>query len=136
MRTGWAVGAFWLGTFAFLAVPAAWAQRAAPPPGWKLLTPSCSNGFVDHTGTCFRCPTGYTYVVGRCLRCPQGLELVESTGACAKPCPKGLERSGEACVHARMVDRGWFGCPGGYVDHPADPHKCVLPYIAERMLRR
>lgn len=36
-----------------------------------------------------------------------------------------------------FVDRGWFGgCPTGYVDHPADPKKCALPYAAARILRR
>ncbi len=34
-----------------------------------------------------------------------------------------------------VVDRGLLGgCPTGYVDHPADPKKCVLPIVAERML--
>lgn len=36
-----------------------------------------------------------------------------------------------------FVKRGWFGrCPTGYVDHPADPKKCALPHVAERMLER
>lgn len=36
-----------------------------------------------------------------------------------------------------VVDRGAFGgCPTGYVDHPADPAKCALPVVAERMLDR
>lgn len=138
MRIGWAIGLIGLGIAAALAIPTAWAQRVTPPPGWRMLTPWCANGYVDHTGTCFRCPAGYIYVFGaaRCLRCPEGLELVEPTGACAKPCPRGQERSGEACTPAGIVERGWFGCPAGYVDHPADPDKCVLPYVAERMLRR
>lgn len=35
----------------------------------------------------------------------------------------------------RIVDRAITGgCPAGYVDHPADPKQCVLPYVAERML--
>lgn len=34
------------------------------------------------------------------------------------------------------VARGALGsCPAGYVDHPANPAQCVLPIIAERMLR-
>lgn len=35
-----------------------------------------------------------------------------------------------------IVDRGTFGCPTGYVDHPADPSKCVLPVVAERIMER
>lgn len=35
-----------------------------------------------------------------------------------------------------IVDRGFFGCPGGYVDHPSDPKKCVVPAVAERVYRR
>jgi hypothetical protein len=33
---------------------------------------------------------------------------------------------------APVVDRGWFGCPRGYVDHPYDPDKCALPAAVAR----
>lgn len=36
-----------------------------------------------------------------------------------------------------VVDRSALGgCPRGYVDHPADASKCVLPVVAERILAR
>lgn len=39
--------------------------------------------------------------------------------------------------HEAIVDRGLFGrCPAGYVDHPNDPSKCVVPALAERHYRR
>lgn len=34
-----------------------------------------------------------------------------------------------------IAPRGVFGdCPGGFVDHPADPTHCVLPVLAQRYL--
>lgn len=36
-----------------------------------------------------------------------------------------------------IVDRRpLLGCPGGYVDHPYDPSKCVLPGVIDRYNRR
>jgi hypothetical protein len=36
-----------------------------------------------------------------------------------------------------IVDRGTFGgCPSGYVDHPSDPKRCVLPLAAAQALGR
>lgn len=36
-----------------------------------------------------------------------------------------------------VVDRNWVGwCPRGYVAHPSDPDKCVLPEALERYYAR
>lgn len=35
-----------------------------------------------------------------------------------------------------VVDRGFVGCPSGYVAHPTNPKQCVLPAIAARYYAR
>lgn len=35
-----------------------------------------------------------------------------------------------------FAERGRFGCPTGYVDHPTNPDWCALPAVSERILAR
>lgn len=66
---------------------------------------------------------------------PPGWTIDKPAGA---SCKKGHHLDDGECVRdiPRVVDRGFFGCTHGYVQHPADPEKCVLPVIAEKILHR
>lgn len=62
-------------------------------------------------------------VLALAAACVFGVFLSAGAGADGRP---------EPIVDRRMI----LGCPSGYVDHPYDPKKCVLPIMAERALQR
>jgi len=71
--------------------------------------------------------------------CPDGMHGVDE---CWRDCPSGTTAAAEwsaECIDwaEPIVDRGLLGgCPTGYVDHPANPKQCVLPVVAEQVLRK
>ena len=90
--------------------PGAIRGPGGPPPG--MVATSCAAGFHLTAGHCWK-------------DCPEGYHAVE---AGSEQCIKDIKP---------IIDRGLFGgCSTGYVDHPTDPKKCVLPAVAERYYRR
>lgn len=84
-------------------------QAADQVPPWEeFARGTCAEGFRDIGGQCWK-------------QCPDGQSA---------PAP-GVDRCDvrpPAVVDRKPV----LGCPGGYVDHPSDPARCVLPIVAAR----
>lgn len=98
-------------------------ELVALPPGWTLRQPTRPKACPpdQHLESSVCVPNGFSLVRLDQSRCSTGQHFRD--GACVEDVPQ-------------MVERGFFGCRDGYVDHPYDPEQCVLPVVAERYFER